>query len=76
MRLKWPPVRLRRRRAGPGSSRLLPRGGPGARRAALHFCGRPANGSRSRPMRSLGGGGSASARRAYSPASRRSGKGD
>lgn len=49
-------------------------GGLGARRAALHFCGRPANGSCSRPRRSCGEGGSASARRAYSPASRRSGK--
>ena len=42
MRLKWPPVRLRRRRAGPGSTRLLPRrwsGCPSSGSALLRAAG-------------------------------------
>ena len=57
MRLKWLPVRLRRRRR---VSRVAVDSAPGRRPAtSLHFCGGPANVSFSRPRRAPREGGSA-----------------
>ncbi len=67
MRLKWLPVRLRRRRR---VSRMAIDFASVRRLAtALHFCGGPANVSCPRPIRASWVGASVLARRTYSPAS-------
>ena len=73
MRLKWLPVRLRRRRGGPVGPRLLAADRPGGPPTTLHFCGEPANGGCPRPRRAPWEGSPAFAWGTYSPAPGRSG---